>query len=233
MILENEINNEIKSKENNFFTKVLGKTINMAIDMGLKTILPDLIEEQVIDIKDSLLKNGLQEGINTAINSVVDLGKSTKGIFTGNFENMQQMQMAIGNGGIIDSISSLIDKASDRAYELGYLNKTVNTVISKGKDVLLNNISNNIKNELNEQINSKIKIEKHIENWKEYYNNKNFEGMELEYNKIKEQQDKVMPLEKLIKETKMIESMHTLISNNGHKFDLSELEKQLIDNFNK
>lgn len=233
MVLENEINNLTKNKENNFFITILGKTINTAIDMGLKTILPDLIEEQVIDIKDSLLKNGLQEGINTAINGAIDLGKSTMGIFTGNFENIQQVENVIKNGGIIDSMSSLIEKASNRAYELGYINKTVDTLITKGKDVLLNNISNNIENQLEEQNNSTQKLEKHIENWNRYYNNKDFGGMEKEYNKIKEQEENILPLEKLLKETKKVESIHTLISNNGHNFNISEMEKQIIETFNK
>ena len=61
MNLENEIKNDIKNDikiENNqdkFLDTFLGKTINGAIDIGLKTILPDLIENQIIDIKNALL----------------------------------------------------------------------------------------------------------------------------------------------------------------------------------
>ena len=57
-----EINNRlnIENEKNNFFNNTFGKTINYAIDIGLRAILPDLIENQVIDIKNSLLNNGLQ-----------------------------------------------------------------------------------------------------------------------------------------------------------------------------
>ena len=82
---------------------MIGKTINTGIDFGLRAVLPDLIENQVIDIKNSLIKNGLREGINTAIKSAIDLGKSALEIVTGDFQNMSQVQMAIGSGGIIDT----------------------------------------------------------------------------------------------------------------------------------
>lgn len=231
--IKNELNNSLENTEKNFLPTILKKTINNAIDFGLRTILPDLIEEQVIDIKNSLFENGLKDGIRTAVDSTIDLGRSAMGIFTGNFENMQQIETVIGNGGIIDSISTLIDKASNRAYELGYINKTVNTIITKGKDILLDNISSNIKNELEEQTNSTQKLEKYINNWKEYYNNKDFEGMDKVYNKIKEQLEKVVPLENILKETRRVESMHNLISNNGHNFEISDVEKQMIETFNK
>ena len=59
MEIENQINNNIKVEKNNLLNNIIGKTINNAIDIGLKTILPDLIENQIIDIKNSLLENGL------------------------------------------------------------------------------------------------------------------------------------------------------------------------------
>ena len=57
MELNNEINNNINVEKNNFLNSVLGKTINTAIDIGLRAILPDLIENQVIDIKWIKIRN--------------------------------------------------------------------------------------------------------------------------------------------------------------------------------
>ena len=37
------------------------------MDYGLKKILPDFIEDQVIEIKDALLNNGIKDGISTAV----------------------------------------------------------------------------------------------------------------------------------------------------------------------
>lgn len=229
MEIENEINNEIKIEKNNFLNSVIGKTINNAIDIGLKTILPDLIENQVIDIKNSLLENGLKDGIETAVNSAIDFGKSAVGIFTGNFENMTQVRTAVSDGGIIDTMSDLLDKVINKTYENGYINKSVSTVIKNGKNLLLENISSNIKNKLDEQTNTVQKLERYVDNWKEYYNNKDFEGMTKEYNKIEKQLDKIIPLENILKETRKVEILHNLIKNNGQNFNITENEKELVE----
>ena len=230
MELNNEINNNINVEKNNFLNSVLGKTINTAIDIGLRAILPDLIENQVIDIKNALLQNGLKSGIDTAVNSAINLGKSAVGIVTGNFENMDQVRMAVGNGGIVDTVSNVLDKAINNTYKKGYIDKTVTSIIKNGKNVLLNNISNNIKSELDQQTNSVEKLEKYINNWKEYYIKEDFEGMTKEYNKIKTQLNKVVPLENILKETRKVETLHELIKNNGQNFNITELEKNAIEN---
>ena len=229
MELNVELNKNVE--KNNFLNSVLGKTINTAIDIGLRAILPDLIENQVIDIKNALLQNGLKSGIDTAVNSAINLGKSAVGIVTGNFENMDQVKMAVGTGGIVDTVSNVLDKAINTTYKKGYIDKTVTSIIKNGKNVLLNNITNNIKSELDQQTNSVEKLEKYVSNWKEYYNNEDFEGMTKEYNKIKTQLNKVIPLENILKETRKVETLHELIKNNGQNFNITEAEKNIIENF--
>ena len=227
-----EINNNInlEKSNNNFLNNIFGKTINAAIDVGLRAILPDLIENQIIDIKNSLLENGLKSGINTAINSAVDFGKSAAGIVTGNFENINQVKIAIGNGGIVDNISTVLDKVINTVYQKGYINRNTKNLIKNGKNVLLNNVSNNIKNQLEEQTNAVEKLEKYLNNWKDSYNKKDFSGMEKIYNKIEEQSQKIIPLENIINETKEIKALHNLIKNNGQNFDISKEEKRLANN---
>ncbi|MBQ2835831.1 MAG: hypothetical protein IJE68_03255 [Clostridia bacterium] len=229
MNIQNEINNNINQEKNNFLNTVIGQTINNAIDIGLKSVLPDLIENQVIEIKDALLKNGLKEGIQTAVDSAIDFGKSTIGIFTGNFENVTQVRTAVADGGIIDTMSNLLDKVINKTYESGYINSSVTRLIRNGKDILLENISSNIKNELDEQNNVVEKLGRYIDNWKEYYNNKDFEGMTKEYNKIKNKIDNVIPLENILKETRKVEMLHNLIKNNGQNFEITNLENELIE----
>ena len=232
MEIENTINNniEIEKKQNNFLNSVLGKTINSAIDVGLRAILPDLIENQIIDIKDSLIENGLKGGIQTAINSAIDFGKSVTGIFTGEFQNINQVEIAIGNGGILDTVSNVLEDVVDKAYQKGKINYTINNIIKKRKDFIINNVTNNIKNELDYQSNSIEKLNTYINNWKEYYNNKNFEGMEKEYNKMKIQIDNVLPIENTLKEVRTVENLHLLIKNNGQNFNITESELKLAEN---
>lgn len=227
-----EINNNInlEKSNNNFLNNIFGKTINTAIDIGLKAILPDLIENQIIDIKNSLLENGLKSGINTAINSAVDFGKSAAGIVTGNFENINQVKIAIGNGGIVDSVSNVLDKVINTVYQKGYIDKNIKNLIKNGKNVLLKNVSDNIKNQLDEQTNEVEKLEKYLDNWKESYNKKDFLNMEKIYNKIEKQSEKIIPLENIINETKQIKALHNLIKNNGQNFEITKEEERLAKN---
>lgn len=230
MELKNEINNNIETDKNNVLSSIMGNTINNAIDIGLKSILPDLIENQVIEIKDVLIKNGLKEGIETAVETAIDFGKSTIGIFTGNFENMTQVKIAVADGGIVDTISEVLDMVIEKACQNGYINKSISMAIKNGKDVLLENVSNNINNKLDEQVNAIEKIDRYVKNWNEYYNNKDFEGMCKEYNKIKARIDEVVPIEKTIKEIRNVEILHNLIKNNGKNFEITDLEKKLVEN---
>jgi len=229
MEIENEINNEIKTEKNNFFKDIIGKTINNAIDIGLKSILPDLIEEQVIDIKDALIENGLKTGIEVAINSAMNLGKSAKGIFTGNFENISQIEIAIGDAGIIDTISELLDKTIDKITKKGYINDTISGLIKGGKNIILENIKNNIKDEINIQGSLLKKLNENIKKWEVLYNERNFQGMTEAYNEINKQLSQIVPLEDTIKNANKINIIHNLIKNNGQNFEISNLEKELTE----
>lgn len=240
MELEQEVNKEKKTEvliendvtvenQNKFLQTTIGKTINTAIDLGLRGILPNMIEEQIIDIKNVLLTSGLKEGINTAIKSAIDLGKSTIGIVTGKFENLSQVHTAIKKGGIIDSISQLFDNVLKSADKNKLIGKGTSRLIKKGKNAILDTISENLEDKFLEDVNSMEKVSKYISNWKNYYNQKNLEGMEKEYNKLKKQLGTVISLESTISEAKKIENLHNLIKNKGINYELSDEEKILIE----
>ena len=150
--INNNLNNELEQK--NFLETTLGKTINTGIDIGIRAMLPDYIEGQVIDLKDNLIKYGLKEGIKKSIDDAINLGKSAIGIVTGNFENISQVQEAIKSGGIIDNVSNLLDDVINKIYKKGLINSTVAKTIKQGKNSILNNVEKNIENTFNKQINS-------------------------------------------------------------------------------
>lgn len=229
MEIENEINNNIKSEKNNFFNNIIEQTINNAFDIGLKAILPDLIENQVIDIKNALLENGLQSGIDTAIESAMNLKDSATGIFTGNFENMLQVKMAVGEGGIVDTISNLLDKTINVVAQKGYINASIAKLIKGGKDVILENIESNIKKEINEQNDLLKMLDKNIKRWKVCYENQDFKGMTEEYNQIELHIKEIIPIENVLKEARKIGNIHNLIKNNGQNFNITEQEKELAE----
>ncbi len=226
-----EIENNIESnlEQKNFLETTIGKTINTGIDIGIRAILPDYIENQIIELKDNLIEYGLKDGIKKSIDDAINLGKSTIGIITGNFENISQAQQAIKSGGIIDNVSSLLDDIINKVKSNGLINNTVAKTIKQGKNTILNNVEKNIENTFNSQIKALSYTEKYINNWKEYYNQKDFEGMEREYKKIEKQINTLLPIEKTINDVRTIENIHNLIKNNGQDFNLSSEELELAE----
>lgn len=236
MELENNINlqtnsNELvtEEKQNSFLESTIGKIVNSALDVGLRMLLPDFVEEGVIEIKDALLEGGLKEGVQTAVDSAINLGKSVLGIFTGKFDDISQARDAIKTGGVIDGISGVLDNVIDKTESTGLINSSVANIISNGKDAILNSVSTNIENEFMQQIDGAEKLAKYEDNWKEYFENKDFEGMEREYQKIKEKINELLPIENTLKEARAIENLHNLIKNNGQDFNLTDEQKKLAN----
>ena len=225
--LNNEI--QIREEQTNFLETTLGKTINTAIDIGIRALLPDFIDEQIINIKDNLLNYGLKDGITKTIEDAIDIGKSAIGIFTGNFESVSQMQNAIKTGGLIDDISSLLDTVVDKVNKKGIINYNIANTIKQGKDIILNSVEHNIEEKFKEQNVEVENIEKYMNNWKENFKDKNFGKMEKEYNKIEKILETLAPLEEIINQARIIENIHNLIKNNGQNFNLNQEQLALAE----
>ena len=221
-----QINLEQNKKED-FLSSTLWKTINNGIDIGLRYLLPDLIEDEIIDLKDNLINFGLKDGIKQSIDSVIQTGKEVFGIITGNFENISQLQNTIKNGGVLDKMSDILDTVIEKAVEGGKINRIVGNTLKNGKSSLLSSIEKNLESTLNNQINSAHKVEKYINNWKNYYDEKDFDGMQKEYKKMQTELKVLVPIENIIKNARYAENIHNLIKNNDHNFDLSNEELEL------
>ena len=72
-------------------------------------------------------------------------------------------------------------------------------------------------------------LNEYINNWKEYFNEKNFDGMQKEYNKLEKQLENIAPIEKTINNARSIEILHNLIKNNGQDFNLSQEQLELVE----
>lgn len=231
MELENSIymNLDLGKKQNEFLNSTLWKTINNGIDIGLRYLLPDLVEDEIINLKDNLINYGLKDGIKKSINSVIETGKEAIGIISGNFENIGQIQKVIKNGGLIDKIDNFLDKTLDKAINSGKINQTIGKIVKTGKSSILSNVERNIESTLNSQVENSKNIEKYMNNWKKYFNDRNFSGMEKEYTKLEKELKSLVPIETTIKNARYIENIHNLIKNNGQNFELSEQELELAN----
>lgn len=235
MEIKNQLNNEkninnnveIKKEQKNFLETTIGKIVNTGLDIGIRALLPDFLDEQVINLKDNLFEYGFKEGITKTIDDAIDLGKSAIGIFTGNFENIEQMQSAIQTGGLIDGLSDLLDTVVGKVAQKGLINSNVSNILTQGKDIILDNVQSNIEKTFAEQVTNSNNINEYINNWKEAFENKDFNTMEKQYEKIETELKELAPIENTINQARTIENLHNLIRNNGQDFNLTKEQLEL------
>ena len=235
MEIENQLNNEkninnnveIEKEQKNFLETTIGKIVNTGLDIGIRALLPDFLDEQVINLKDNLFEYGFKEGITKTIDDAIDLGKSAIGIFTGNFENIEQMQSAVQTGGLIDGLSDLLDTVVGKVSQKGLINSNVANILTQGKDIILDNVQSNIEKTFAEQVTNSNNINEYINNWKEAFENKDFNTMEKQYEKIETELKELAPIENTINQARTIENLHNLIRNNGQDFNLTKEQLEL------
>ncbi len=227
--IQNTLGDKLKDLQENFIKSDIGKAINSAIDIGLKAVLPDLIEDQIIDVKNAILENGFSEGIKEVINSAINTGKSAIGIITGNFENVSQIQLAIKNGGILDKVSNLLDYTIDFVKDKNIIDKNISSLIKNGKNSIIKSVEEKIEETLTNQIKAVEKVEKYCSNWNIGYAAQDITAMEKAYKNIKNNLEKIIPIENIINKARTIENLHNLIKNNGNNFNISEEEQLLAE----
>ena len=220
---------EIEKEQKNFLETTIGKIVNTGLDIGIRALLPDFIDEQVINLKDNLFEYGFKEGITKTIDDTIDLGKSAIGIFTGNFENIEQMQSAVQTGGLIDGLSDLLDTVVGKVSQKGLINSNVANILTQGKDIILDNVQSNIEKTFEEQLANSNKMNQYINEWKNAFENKDFNTMEKQYKKIETELKELAPIENTINQARTIENLHNLIKNNGQDFNLTKEQLELAE----
>ena len=228
---EKNINNnvEIEKEQKNFLETTIGKIVNTGLDIGIRALLPDFIDEQVINLKDNLFEYGFKDGVTKTIDDAINLGKSAIGIFTGNFENIEQMQSAVQTGGLIDGLSDLLDTVVGKISQKGLINSNVANILTQGKDIILDNVQSNIEKTFAEQVTNLNNINEYINNWREAFENKDFNTMEKQYKKIETELKELAPIENTINQARTIENLHNLIKNNGQDFNITKEQLELAE----
>ncbi len=223
---ELEINNDLNKNE--FLNSTMGKMINKAVDLAIRTALPDLIDDQVINIKDAILVGGFQEGVKELINSGNNLKESVKGIITGEFSSLEQMKLAVKDGGILDFVSFCVDKGINYISKKSGIDNSVLKIITTTKNSIINQVSKDIENKYTSQIENIEKMDKYSKEWKEAFDNKDIEAMEKSNKKIINQRKNIINIENIIGKANTIKNITEIVSN-SKDFKLSNEELELAN----
>ena len=222
-----EISNNLKEKQEEFLESTLGQIINTGIDVGIRAVLPEWLEDEMIEIKDSVLNDGFKSGVKMAINKAIDMGKAIEGIFTGNFENLSQIKAVIQSGGLLDTISKLLDNVITWAKDEKLISSSTAKLIKSSKKTIIQSIEDSIDNSLEDQVTAIEKIDGYIEKWNNYYKEQDLTNMKKIYTRMQNELEKVIPIEDVLTRVEKLENMHEFIVNKGGKFNLTEEEKEL------
>lgn len=223
----NNVLSKIEEKSQDFLETKLGQVVNSAIDFGIKAVLPDWLEDDIIEIKDSVFNDGFKEGVQLAINKAVNMGKTIEGIFTGSFESVAQIKDVIKSGGVLDSISKLLDNVIKWAKDENIINTSTARLIKSNKNLIMQNVENSIDNSLLDQAEAIGKIDGYIEKWKNYFDKQDLTNMKKIYNKIEKQMNNLIPIKDVLEKVEYVENLQQLIENNGNNFELSDEELEL------
>lgn len=227
-----DLKGAIGKLQNDFFQTNWGQAINKGIDFGLKAILPNFIENEIIEIKNAFIKEGLVEGIKTAIEVTINKGKELIGMFTGDLENMSQAEAIAKNGDLIKNVEKTLDNVVDKCVKNNLIKEGLGALIKEGKNSMLDYAKNNVDKVNKEQVKKIQEMDEFIKDWEEAFKNQDFKKMNNAYIKINRRMESVLPIKETLEKAEVVENLHNLIKNNGKDFNLSEeqleLAKQLI-----
>ena len=218
-----ENKDDILSKQNNALSEILNNVINWSIDAGLKYILPDSIENDVIKIKNDLLNGNAAQKIIDTIGSVINLGKEKLNNEKKEIINTEDIKKVLQNPDTIKLISDTVETILNNR-DINIQNKE-----RSNKKIIEKNVENNLNNQLERQVNSINKIENYKNEWYKNYENKDFEKINKIYKNIKKELKNIVPIEKLIKETRKIENLNQLIKSKGGDFNITKEELELAN----
>ncbi len=228
----NNVQQEVAEGQKGFFNTTLGKALNFGLDIGLKALLPDVVEDIVIDIKDTIFKEGFKEGFKSLVNSVMDAGKSISGIVTGNFENLNQIDMATKSGGVINTVSKLLNLGIDKAVNKKLINPGVGSIIRSGKTAILSSFSNKLEDSIKSQFRTFEKLEDQLDKWETNLANKELDKMQRNIDNINKYYKSLVPFEDILLKTKEVNTVHNWIVENK-SFDIPSDLNELIRKMNQ
>lgn len=208
------------------------KIANNALNFGLKAILPDFIEEDIIQIKDSFINEGFEKGLEEAKEKAEEVWKSVKGVFTGEFDTVGEIQKLIQKNGILDTASDLVDKITKLLLSKKIINKTTYNLIKTGKKEIINALEGELNNYYKVDNYDFEGLSEQIEKWQKNYNDSDYESMEKTAKTILNILDKVDQIEAVITKARNIQKVQKYIQEKGSKEKLTKAERKLIEAIN-
>lgn len=216
--IKNGIENIMKIGNNpnaQFALGLLKNCFNAATDFGLRMFLPNLIEDQIIEVKDALIEGGLKKAGETAVNKVNEFKDTIVNLVKGNITNTKEIRLATKNGGILKTFSKILSEGIDYAVKGKKISKDNAKIIKAGKTAIFNQFSKNLESGILKEISNIQKLNDLNMKWENAYDNRNFDEMKKIISKIKTQLEKVSLMAEIYKKATLNIDLHNYVEKNN------------------
>lgn len=214
------INLNIEKKQDNILIKGIKGALNIGLNLGIKAALPNIIEDEVIKLKDSILQNGLKNGLKEGIDNVKNKFKEVMNFFGKNkdnkIKNVEVINDLTKRGGEIDELSKLLSKAIDYTIKSKAINKDLGKAIKAGKSTILRNISNKLRDNMTDVLKEFKNIDELHKNWQAGLNNQDYDVMRKNYMKINKIANEVLPYKELFEKLEEMDLIQKYIEESGN-----------------
>ena len=219
----------LNDTQSDFLNNQLGQAINKGLDYGIKILLPDFIDEKIIELKNNILESDAVYGIKNTVSKAILQGSKEMGLTNMNYESIEQSKKVVENGKVLDSVYDCIDSAITGLIENNKISNNTAQTLKNNKDTINKSIEKSVEQSFSDELKNFNKLEKYISNWKECFRNEDFSGMQKEYYKMNTIMKEIIPMENTINNYRYVESMQKLIKNNNKSFNLSEEQIELAN----
>ena len=206
---------EVTKGQDSFLNKLFKNAIEEGINLGIKALLPDIIEDQVIDIKDGIIEGGFKEGASVFVNKVKEFGNAVSGIFTGNFNNINALELATKNSGILKLFSKGLSLGIDYAINSGKINSTMGSILKSGKTALINKFADKLETNITKEMKKFDKLKSLQSKWDEALEDRDIDRMNKYVDKINELSKETVPFENILNRTHQINELHDWMKKNN------------------
>ena len=216
--IENKIINTVANQNDNL-NDILKNIINWSIDKGIKYLFPNLIGNEIIKIKNSILKSNTQEKITSGIQNIINMENKKSSISNKENNDIQKIEEILNDPRTIEMLTEIVEKI---------LNNMDNVKI-KDKSIVLKDIHKNLNEDITKQINSINNINNYSRDWCSFFKERDFNSMNKSFNKIKNELKNIAPIEEVIIKVKKIENLHELVKGKGGDINITKEEMELAN----
>ena len=212
------------------FSNLTFDIVNKGADYVIKAMpVNDHIKDILIDVKKSLETKEFKQIIKTAVSSSIDEGLELISAPKNVIQDITKVKDIAIKGGLKEGICAAIDIVTNKYLKNNIYYSIIKDFINKTKDFVFNKSFNiKMENGVKSILDKADKFKEKCNEWYKYYENLDFDNMNLLAKSLNRERSKVANDLECIKENNVIQNIMKLVNNKRDK--LSNMQLQICNN---